>query len=139
MYLNCESHVLRYSCHFRFAGSDGISGFGFELTFRLRRETGERSPPTWPAALLQSLARYVFKSENQLCVGDHIPWHNPLDGSASRLQHMLLVEDAQLSPIATPCGSVQFIQIVGVTAEEMRAAQHWNGHGVAEMLKHSSM
>ena len=52
-------YVYRF---FRFAGSDGISGFGFELTFRLRRETGETSPPTWPASLLQSLARYVFKS-----------------------------------------------------------------------------
>jgi len=41
---------------------DGSSGFGFELTFRLRREPGETAPPTWPATLLQALARYVFQS-----------------------------------------------------------------------------
>ena len=40
----------------------GPSGFGFELTFRLRREPGETAPPTWPATLLQALARYVFQS-----------------------------------------------------------------------------
>ena len=42
--------------------TSGSSGFGFELTFRLRRELGETAPPTWPAALLQALARYVFQS-----------------------------------------------------------------------------
>ena len=41
---------------------EGPSGFGFELTFRLKRETGETAPPTWPAALMQALARYVFLS-----------------------------------------------------------------------------
>ena len=47
---------------FRNMGADGPSGFGFELTFRLKRESGESAPPTWPAALLQALARYVFTS-----------------------------------------------------------------------------
>ncbi len=51
-------------------GSDGASGFGFELTFRLKREDGETGPPTWPAALMQALARYVFQSENTLCAGN---------------------------------------------------------------------
>lgn len=46
----------------RFTGSDGPSGFGFELTFRLKREAGETAPPTWPAELMQGLARYVFQS-----------------------------------------------------------------------------
>lgn len=55
------------------------SGFGFELTLRVRREVDESSPPTWPAHLLQSLARYVFNSQAQLMVGDHIPWPTPLD------------------------------------------------------------
>ena len=49
-------------CLFRFTGSDGPSGFGFELTFRLKREVGETAPPTWPAELMQGLARYVFQS-----------------------------------------------------------------------------
>ena len=42
--------------------SEGPSGFGFELTFRLKREPEETNPPTWPAALLQALAKYVFQS-----------------------------------------------------------------------------
>lgn len=41
---------------------DSSSGFGFELTFRLKKQVGETSPPSWPAELLQSLARYVFQT-----------------------------------------------------------------------------
>lgn len=49
-------------CIVRFTGQEGPSGFGFELTFRLKREVGETAPPTWPAELMQGLARYVFQS-----------------------------------------------------------------------------
>ncbi|ESO96856.1 hypothetical protein LOTGIDRAFT_159604 [Lottia gigantea] len=117
------------------SATEGPSGYGFELTFRLRREPGENNPPTWPAALMQSLARYVFQSGNVLCTGDHVSWHNPLDGSESRIQHMLMSDDSQLQPINTPFGSVNFVQIVGICSEELRAAQHWNGPGVIELLR----
>lgn len=46
------------------SGPDTPSGFGFELTFRLKREVGETGPPTWPATLMQALAKYVFQSGN---------------------------------------------------------------------------
>lgn len=52
--------------YFRFTGQEGPSGFGFELTFRLKREPGETAPPTWPAELMQGLARYVFQSGKKL-------------------------------------------------------------------------
>lgn len=64
---------------------DGPSGFGFELTFRLRRAPGETSPPTWPAQLMQNLAKYVFRSDVALCSGDHVSWHTALD-----LQHSFI-------------------------------------------------
>ncbi|KAK9885102.1 hypothetical protein WA026_009324 [Henosepilachna vigintioctopunctata] len=114
---------------------DGISGFGFELTFRLKREPEETAPPTWPATLMQSLAKYVFQSGNTLCAGDHVSWHCALDNSESRIQHMLMTTDVQLKSTRTPFGSVDFIQIVGVCPEELKAAQKWNGMGVLEMLK----
>lgn len=45
-----------------FTGPGSPSGFGFELTFRLRKEEGDTAPPTWPAAVMQGLARYVIQS-----------------------------------------------------------------------------
>uniref|UniRef100_A0AAR2KXX8 Suppressor of fused homolog n=1 Tax=Pygocentrus nattereri TaxID=42514 RepID=A0AAR2KXX8_PYGNA len=118
-----------------FTGQDGPSGFGFELTFRLKREAGETAPPTWPAELMQGLARYVFQSENTFCSGDHISWHSPLDNSESRIQHMLLTEDPQMQPVQTPFGLVSFLQIVGVCTEELQAAQQWNGQGILDLLR----
>ncbi|XP_018645652.1 suppressor of fused, putative [Schistosoma mansoni] len=240
---------LHGHCH----STDGPSGFGFELTFRVKREAGEANPPTWPAHLLQSLARYVFYSQAQLMAGDHIPWPTSLDkqpnfssqqsekrrrhhqhhqqqqqqtdkeinvkelenarksiamaaaataasilaansaktgiGSSSaalsaltnpstyasmvaaalaavnnnnsltindsndsvgqnetkdkvttnstnssRIHHMLLVEDPQLTKITTPYGYVQFLQLVGLCDEELRLVQRWTGSHVAELM-----
>ncbi|XP_071948523.1 suppressor of fused homolog isoform X2 [Antedon mediterranea] len=118
-----------------YTGPEGPSGFGFELTFRLKKEPTETAPPTWPAELMQSLARYVFQSENTLCSGDHVSWHNPLDNSESRIQHMLMTEDPQLPSISTPLGFVNFVQITGVCNEELQAAQRWNGPAVIELLR----
>ncbi|XP_029161034.1 suppressor of fused homolog [Nylanderia fulva] len=111
------------------------SGFGFELTFRLVHERGEMTPPTWPANVMQQLAKYVFNSGNTLMPGDHVSWHAPLDGGNGRITQILMGQDPQLSTISTPHGDVSFVQIVGVTSEELQAAQHWNGPGVVNLLK----
>lgn len=113
-------------------GPDTPSGFGFELTFRLKREPNETSPPAWPSTVMQSLAKYVFQTENVLCPGDHVSWHCSLDNSESRIQHMLMTDDPQLGTIHGPFGQITFIQIVGVTVEELQAAQQWNGSGRVE-------
>ena len=65
MKLSNYCYVLLRYCSvsiFRSQGTEGPSGFGFELTFRLKREPGETNPPTWPATLMQALARYVFQT-----------------------------------------------------------------------------
>lgn len=43
-------------------GPGSPSGFGFEFTFRLLKGPSETSPPTWPARLMQTLSKYVFKT-----------------------------------------------------------------------------
>ncbi|XP_063988966.1 suppressor of fused homolog [Diachasmimorpha longicaudata] len=114
------------------------SGFGFELTFRLARERGETTPPTWPANVMQQLAKYVFNSGNMLFPGDHVSWHAPLGTGGGRITQILMGKDPQLpNSINTPHGEVSFIQIIGVTSEELQAAQHWNGLGLVNLLKTS--
>lgn len=120
---------------YRRNGVGNPSGFGFELTFRLKKEAEDSSPPTWPAAVMQSLARYVFQSDNTLCPGDHVSWHSSLDKSDSRIQHMLMSEDPHLGTLMGPFGSVTFVQIVGVCLEELQAAQQWNGPGLIDLMK----
>lgn len=72
---------------------------------------------------------------NTLCPNDHVSWHCALDNSESRIQHMLMYQDLQLGTAQTPFGPVNFVQIVGITKEELQAAQHWNGAGVLDILK----
>ena len=111
------------------------SGYGFELSFRLRKEAGQNSPPTWPASLLNSIAKYVFDSENKLVPGDHINWGKPLDLSNSLLKHLLVTRDPQIDPLQTRLGRVTFLQLVGITDEELKAVQRWNGPGLSRLLE----
>ncbi|XP_037089754.1 suppressor of fused homolog [Pollicipes pollicipes] len=117
------------------SGPDTPSGLGLELTFRLRREPGDQTPPTWPAAMMQALAKYVLQSGNLLVSGDHVSYHVALDGGESRLQHILLAADPELGQVDTPFGPVSFVQIVGITTEELEAVQHWNGAGLVDIMK----
>src|SRR5262245_37995508 len=41
-----------------------VSGWGFELTMRLKASPNEEEPPNWTLSFLQNLARYVFGSGN---------------------------------------------------------------------------
>lgn len=123
------------------------SGMGFELTFRLIRHKTEPTvsmiaerPPTWPANLLQALARYVFQTGNRLCAGDNVPWRKSLDNnSPSKILHMLIANDPQMPRTQTPYGWVDFCQIVGVTDEELEQASRWNGNGVLNLLRKDQM
>lgn len=91
------------------------SGFGFELTFRLVRERDEMTPPTWPANMMQQLAKYVFKSQNTLMSGDHVSWHAALDGGNGRITQILMGHDPQFpSSVCTPHGDVRSSELIHV-------------------------
>ena len=86
------------------------SGYGFELTFRLLRQSEETKPPTWPANMMQQLATYVFNSSNKLFSGDHVSWNAPLDRGSGCITQILLANDPQFPNVAsTPHGDVRNI------------------------------
>ena len=98
------------------------------------------APPSWPAELLQSLARYVFSSGNVLCAGDHVSWHVPLDPQQdSPMQHMLLAPDPELGGIKSPLGDLQFVQVVGATQKELNMAQMWNVLGILDLMRNNTV
>lgn len=121
------------------------SGMGFEMTFRLiikdLKNGGKLQlpPPTWPATLLQNLARYCFQTGNRLYPGDNIPWKKPLNASttsfSSKMINILVGEDPQLGKVETPLGTVEYCQIVGVTQDELEQASRWNGQGILNFLR----
>lgn len=49
------------------------TGYGFELTFRLKRSAEDNdTPPVWPMNMPQNLARYVFSTGNVFASGHHL-------------------------------------------------------------------
>ncbi|MET8873031.1 suppressor of fused domain protein [Nocardia sp. NPDC004604] len=107
------------------------SGWGFEFTFRLVRQPHDRQPPVWPADFLQNLARYVFQSGNGFAPGHTIKANGPIaaERADSDIHAVAFTVDPELGVIDTPHGRVQFLQIVGLTMPEYRAAQ--GGHTLA--------
>lgn len=104
-----------------------VSGFGFELTFRPTCERGAKKPPNWALNFLQNLGRYVFETGNVFGVGHTLPLNGPIEEDSSTLIHAVsFAHDPQLPPIHTPNGRVEFLQIVGLTMDELEAISSWN-------------
>lgn len=103
-----------------------ISGYGFELTFRLKKGS-EDSPPIWPVNLMQNLARYVFSSGNAFADGHHMDCNGPIAlETDTALTALAFRTDPVFGEIDTPNGHVTFLQMVGITADEMEALMCWN-------------
>jgi hypothetical protein len=103
-----------------------VSGFGFEVTLRLARND-EAEPPGWALNFLQNLARYVFQTGNGFEPGHHVDLNGPIAlGSPTKIKAIAFMEDPQLGTMETPNGRVQFLQIVGITLDELRAIKRWD-------------
>ena len=97
-----------------------ISGYGFELTFRLRKASENSNSvqdiPLWPCTLMQYLAKYVFKKGTQFHAGHHIPFGHVLPNlysstSDTFIHDLLITNDLQLKSFRTNLGSVEFLQV----------------------------
>lgn len=99
------------------AAGGQFSGFGFELTMRLKLE--EEDDVLWAMNLLQNLARYVFTSNKWFEQGHFIHANGPIKlGAPTKLVAVAFGNDSELQSIDTPHGKVQFVQAFGVTQHE---------------------
>jgi suppressor of fused-like protein len=111
------------------------SGWGFEFTFRIRRDPAETEPPTWAANFLQNLARYVFQTGNWFEPNHHMDLNGPIALERHTLiRAVVFAEDPELGTIDTPHGTVQFLQVVGITPDEYDATQTWSVRDFLELL-----
>ncbi len=73
-------HFVTYGfseLHAKETEDPAVSGFGFELTFRLAG-AGDTEPPPWALSLLQNLGRYVFSSGNGFASGHYLDLNSPI-------------------------------------------------------------
>ncbi len=112
-----------------------VSGFGFELTMRVPRAAGEEAPPTWPLRALQGLGRYVLGTGQGLDTGHCADLGASIaPGIDSVLTCLACVPDPLLGKIITPFGSLLFLQVVGITPDELAAMQRLDHEGVVHLL-----
>lgn len=116
-------HFVTYGCselYEKESDDHEISGFGFELTFRLACDSGDPDePPPWPLDFLQNLARYVFESGNAFDERHHMTLNGPIAiGQATKITAIMLILDLELQEIETRNGRVKFLQIVGLCEDE---------------------
>jgi hypothetical protein len=112
-----------------------VSGFGFELTFRLACDPAEADPPMWAYSLMQNLARYVFDSGNALGDGQWMNTNGPIAlTKETQLQSLAFILDPEVPAIDTPHGRVEFVQIVGMTLDEEAALKRWETRKLLETL-----
>ncbi len=112
-----------------------VSGFGFELTLRLARTSGETTPPTWPVAFLQAVARYVFRTGNVFDSGHFMDLGEPIDDAGSVVTAVGFSPDSRLGVLQTPLGAVRFLQVIGLTTEEGREVGEGSADGVIARLR----
>lgn len=112
------------------------SGYGFELTFRVARSKDEEEPPAWALNLLQNMGRYVFNSGNIFASGDYLDANGPIClGSNTQLTALAFIHDPELDMLDTSNGRVEFLQMVGITEDELEAMKIWNTRGLLEAGK----
>ncbi|MGI4941851.1 MAG: suppressor of fused domain protein [Janthinobacterium lividum] len=104
----------------------GASGYGFELTFRPACDPAEEEPPIWALNFIQNLARYVFRTGNVFRDGHWMPANGPIAAETDTdLVGIAFTADPELPAITGPFGRVEFLQVVGLTENELRAAKLW--------------
>lgn len=115
-----------------------VSGFGFELTFRLRTSNLDDDAP-WVWNFLQNLARYVFETGRTFGPGHTMPLNGPIrSDSDTKIVAITFILDPELGAIATPHGGVSFLQVVGLTQDELDATLYWNARSFAELIRESN-
>jgi photosystem II stability/assembly factor-like uncharacterized protein len=113
-----------------------VSGFGFELTMRLRRAAGDTEVPVWVLNFLQNLGRYVFGTGNRFGVGHKMGLNGPIAlDHDTKLTAILFADDPELGELSSRFGKARFIQIVGITDDEYKLIQEWSTSGLVEILR----
>ena len=101
-----------------------ISGYGYELTFKLKKDSyeDEEAEIKNGCAILQGIARLVFNgevfTENEYI---YTGQDEGIDSKRkSRLTGLIIVKDPTVQTIETPNGKVQFLELIGMTDEELK-------------------
>lgn len=102
-----------------------ISGYGYELTFKLKKENYEDEEAELKniCGILQMVARLVFRN-GEVFNPDEFIYTGQTTGidafQKSNLTGFILIKDPTVESIDTPNGKVDFLELVGMTDAELK-------------------
>lgn len=97
-----------------------FSKWGFEFTMRLAPFSEDKNDPLWVVHVMNNLARYVISSGNWFEENQIIPANGPVrKDTETEITAFLTTLDPELGKIQTPHGELSFIQLVGITTNEL--------------------
>lgn len=113
------------------------SGFGIELTLRLAKEANETEVPNWAINFLNNLANYIFKTANVFNEGHYLDTNGPIAANSNtNLKAVVFFRDAVLNKeYKSPNGNMKFLQVTGITHDELEAMIAWNPEKVTKLLE----
>ena len=116
--------------------NEEINGFGYEFTFRLACDPAEEQPPFWPMNLMQNLARASYNGGSIFGQWHTLDANGPIAlETDTKLTAILFVRDPQLPPVeSSPHGRFEFLQIVGITADELATKNEWDSEKLIALL-----
>lgn len=97
--------------------NEKLSGWGFELTFKLKSNSKLNSTPKWPITLLQQIAKVVFDKGVEFDEY-HSLSSGPITNEGSSIDGLMFVLDNQLGVRDSEYGEFKFLQIFGLTKKE---------------------
>lgn len=98
-----------------------FSKWGFEFTFRLAPFEDDKSDPLWAVQVMNNLARYVFSSGNWFEENHFVPANGPIRlNTETAITGFVFALDPELGKIDTPHGELSFLQLVGITENELQ-------------------
>jgi suppressor of fused-like protein len=117
-------------------GSDpDVSGWGYEMTFRVTSLPEEKRAPEWPFNVLVALAKHTQNNGKPFWLGDRIDFGGPIDAGTSRFTALAVAMDPELPILHTPNGQMAFHQLVGITADQLAEMKQTSTASVLEKLQ----
>lgn len=114
-----------------------FSRFGFELTFRLASKLPPDEEPIWTCNLMQNLARYVFESGKWFEEYHWIPANGPIKADYDTdIVGLVFINDPELKPVDPPHGIIEFLQMFGITENELASIKNGDESCEDIVLKH---
>ena len=100
------------------------SGYGIELTFKLKKSNNDEEEIKNGCGLLQYVARYIFQTGKVVLPEEYI-YTKQTEGidaqQKSNLTGFLTAADDLADTIDTPHGKVEFVTLIGATDAELRS------------------